>query len=163
MTLEELELELKKLVGEEVSLKLIAFDRIAIYFFGKPQDKSVVSISISSAWRYQQQGEIICGSRDFNLHISDFTSEKEYQKAFERMCALTDVLEGARLVDCAVDLATSDLLLEFSGGQVVRSFASSAFAEAVWTYRNRRRNLIADVSPSGIRMKTQEDEEASLL
>jgi hypothetical protein len=155
MTLEELNLELKKLVGEEVSFKLIFFDTIIIYFFGKPQDKRIVSISICSAWRYQQQGEIICGSHDFYLSRSGFISDKEYQKAFDQMCELTDGLEGARLVDCEVDLDTSDLLMKFSGGQVIRNFAYSGFDEASWTYEKRSRNLTADVSPSGIRLKTQ--------
>ena len=157
MTLEELNLELKKLVGEEVSLKLIAINSITIYFFGKPQDKNVVRIFIRSAWRYHQQGEIICGSHDFHFDKSDFTSEKEYQRAFERMCALTDVLEGARLVECEVDLETSDLLMEFSGGQVIRSFAHSAFDEVAWKYVKRRRNLTANVSPSGVRLEMEEE------
>lgn len=69
----------------------------------------------------------------------------------------TDVLEGARLVDCAVDLETSDLLMEFSGGQVVRSFAHSAFDEAAWTYRNGALNFAVDVSPGGVRLQSEKE------
>lgn len=157
MTLEELNLELKKLVGEEVTLKLIVCDSLAIHFFGDPRDKSVVSIWISSSWRYQQQGEIVVGSHDFHFAQSDFISAEEYRKTFERMCSLTDVLEGARLVVCEVDLETSDLFMEFSGGQVVRSFANSAFDEAAWTYSNRRQNLAADASPAGVRLQSEKE------
>ena len=157
MTLEELNLELKKLVGEEVTLKLIACDSLTIYFFGDPRDESVVSIFIGSSWRYQQHGEIVVGSHDFHFAESDFTSAAEYRKTFERMCSLTDVLEGARLVDCEVDLETSDLFMEFSGDQVVRSFANSAFDEAAWTYCNRPRNLAVDVSPSGVRLQPENE------
>ncbi|MCU1268161.1 MAG: hypothetical protein JWM21_4479 [Acidobacteria bacterium] len=133
MTLEEKHLELKKLLGETVSCKLIACSSILLYFFGEPRDKGVVSICINPPWRYQQQGEIIVGSGDFPFRESDFISKEEYQKTFDRMCALTDGLDGAVLIDCEVDLETSDLLLEFSDGQVVRNFMNSAFTDAAWS------------------------------
>jgi hypothetical protein len=158
MTLEELSLELKRLLGETVFSKLIAFNIITLYFFGGPRSDSAVSISIVSAWRYEQHGEIVVGSDDFPLKESDFRSKEEYRKAFERICALTDVLEGAILVDCGLDLATSDILLEFSEGQVLRNFASRAFADAAWTYQNPARSLTAYVSPSGISVVTAQEE-----
>ena len=156
MTLEELSFELKRLVGETVSSKLIACSNIILYFFGEPRADSAVSVSIVSTWRYQQHGEIVVGSDDFPADESDFTSKEEYRKTFDRMCALTDVLEGAMLVDCEVDLVTSDIRMEFSEGQVIRNFANKAFADAAWTYRNPARNLTAYVSPSGISVMTEE-------
>jgi hypothetical protein len=78
---------LKKLVGEEVSRKLIVCGSLAIYFFGDPRDERVVSIWIGSSWRYQQQGEIVVGSHDFHFAESDFISAAEYRKTFERMCS----------------------------------------------------------------------------
>ena len=117
MTLEELNLELKKLVGEEVSLKVIALRGLGLYFCGQPYDHSSVSFLIHPPWRYQQRGEVIVGSNDI-----PFTSdEKSHESRFDGMCALTDALEGARLVDCKVDLVTSDLVLEFSGDQIGRA------------------------------------------
>ena len=157
MTLEELSFELKRLVGETVSSKLIACNSITLYFFGEPRADSAVSVSIASTWRYQQHGEIVVGSDDFPAG-SDFTSKEEYRKTFDRMCALTDVLEGAMLVDCEVDLVTSDIRMEFSEGQVIRNFANKAFADAAWTYRNPARNLTAYVSPSGVSVMTAQEE-----
>jgi hypothetical protein len=158
MTLEELSFELKKLVGETVYSKLIAFNIIILYFFGEPRSSNAVTVSIASTWRYEQHGEIVVGSEDFPAKESDFTSKEEYRKTFERMCALTDVLEGAMLVDCEVDLVTSDICLTFSEGQVIRNFANKAFADAAWTYRNPARNLTAHVSPSGVSVMTAEEE-----
>ena len=153
MTLEELNLELKKLVGEEVSLKVIALRSLGLYFCGQPHDHNSVSFLIHPPWRYQQHGEVVVGSNDV-----PFTSdEKSHESSFDGMCALTDALEGARLLDCRVDLVTSDLVLEFSGDQVVRNFASSAFDETAWVYRKPRRNLAASVSPSGITLETKKE------
>ena len=157
MTLEELNLELKKLVGEIVSLKRIAGNSIILYFLGEPGDDTVISVFIDPTWRYQQNGRIIVGSYDFPFDESDFKSKEEYRDTFERMCSLTDALEGTRLENCAVDLDTSDILMEFSNDQVVRNFANSAFDDAAWTYRNRPLKLTAYVSPSGIRLKTGEE------
>src|SRR3954452_7873638 len=97
MTLEELNLELKKLINETVSFKRIAGNSIILYFFGEPGDESIVSVFVDPTWRYQQHGKIIVGSFDFPFDESDFKSKEEYQEAFERMCSLTDNLEGARL------------------------------------------------------------------
>jgi hypothetical protein len=157
MTLEELNLELKKLVGETVSFKRIAGNSIILYFFGEPGDENVVSVFIDPTWRYQQHGKIIVGSYDFPFDESDFTSKEKYRDTFERMCSLTDALECTRLENCEVDLETSDILMEFSDGQVIRNFANSAYDDAAWTYRNRTRNLTAYVSPSGIRLKLAEE------
>jgi hypothetical protein len=156
MTLEELNLELKQLVGEEVSCKLIVCGTLAIHFFGDPRDPRVVSLWIASSWRYHQQGEIVVGSNDFNIKESAFKSAAGYRNTFERMCSLTDPLEGARLVECEVDLETSDLLMEFSGDQLVRSFAASAFAETAWTYSNPR-TVTVEVSPSGVRLQPENE------
>jgi len=156
MTLEELSLELKKLVGETVSFKLIICGSIILYFFGEPRDDSVVSVFINPTWRYQQHGEIIVGSHDYSLDKAAFQSKEEYRKTFDRMCALTDVLEGAVLVDCEVDLETSDILLDFSDGQVLRNFANSGFDKVAWTYENRPHHLTVDVSSLGIRVATPE-------
>jgi hypothetical protein len=157
MTLEELNLELKKLVGEEVTVKRIVCDSLTIYFLGDARQESAVSIFIGSSWRYQQHGEIVVGSHDFHVANSGYPSAEDYRKTFERMCSLINALEGARLVDCEVDLETSDLFMEFSGDQVVRSFANSAFDTEAWAYRNRPRNLVVDVSPSGVRSEADNE------
>lgn len=159
MTLEELNLELKKLVGEEVSLKVIALRSLGLYFCGQPHDHNNVSFLIHPPWRYEQQGEVIVGSGDIYFAAANSTPEeqKAHESKLDGIRSLTGALEGARLVDCRVDLVTSDLILEFSGDQVVRNFADSAFDETAWIYRKPRRNLAASVSPSGIRLETKKE------
>ena len=157
MTLEELNLELKKLVGEEVSLKVIALRSLGLYFCGQPYDHNSVSFLIHPPWRYQQHGEVIVGSSDIDFAAADSTSEESHENRMDGICALTDALEGARLLDCKVDVVTSDLVLEFSGEQVVRNFASSVFDETAWVYRKPRRHLAASVSPSGITLETKKE------
>lgn len=150
MTFDELQNELRNLIGESVAFKRIAGNSIIVYFHGEPGDESVVSIFIAPTWRYENGGKVCVGSYDLQLDESDFASEDEYSQAFERLCSLTDGLVGARLVDCAVDSVSSDLTLAFAGGQVLRNFANSAFETGAWTYRDLPGNLEAGVSPSGV-------------
>ncbi len=150
MTLEELNSELKKLIQTTVSFKRIAGNSIIIYFFGEPGDATVVSLFINPTWRYQKQGKIIVASLDFRCEESDFNSKEEYEQTFDRMCSLTDDIKGSKLINCEIDLMSSDVTLEFSGNQILRNFANSAFDHNAWTYRNHPQNICANVSPSGI-------------
>ncbi len=159
MTLEELNIELQKLIGENVSFKRIAGNSIIIYFFGEPGDDSVVSVFIDPAWRYERQGKVLVGSYDFPFDESDFKSKEEYQETFERLCSITDDLESARLEDVGVDLESSDIFMKFSDGQAVRNFANSAVDDKAWTYRNHPQKLAAFVSPLGVRLRSEEDRE----
>ena len=63
---------------------------------------------------------------------------------------LATVSSGAELISCAIDLESSDISMEFSGGQVVRNFANSGFEDKHWTYRNLQKKLKAYVSPLGV-------------
>src|SRR5262245_60793414 len=53
-------------------------------------------------------------------------------------CSLTDGITGAELISCAIDLESSDINMEFSGGQVVRNFANSGFDEALDIQESRK-------------------------
>jgi hypothetical protein len=63
------------------------------------------------------------------------------------MCSLTDEIKGSKLINCEIDLTSSDITLEFSGNQILRNFANSAFDDKAWTYRNLPQNICAYVSP----------------
>jgi len=156
MTLEELNIELQKLIGEIVSFKRIAGNSIIIYFFGEPGEDSVVSVFIDPAWRYERQGKVLVGSYDFPFDESAFESQEEYQETFERLCSITDNLEGAMLEDVGVNLESSDIFMKFSDRQVVRNFANSGLDEKAWSYRNHPRGLSAYVSPLGVRLRCEE-------
>jgi hypothetical protein len=150
MTLEELQFELNGLIHHPVTFLRIAGNSIIIYFFGKPGDDSVISVFIDPTRRYQKDGKIILGSYDLQIDEENFDSKEAYEERFHHLCSLTDDISGAELISCAIDLESSDINMEFSGGQVVRNFANSAFEEKHWTYRNVRKKLKAYVSPLGI-------------
>ena len=150
MTLEELQTELKGLINQTVTFKRIAGNSIIVYFFGEPGDDSVVSVFIDPSWRYQKNGKVIVGSYDLQIEESDFNSKEEYEEGFHQLCALTDDILGAELVGCSVDLESADITMEFSGSQVLRSFANSGFDDKDWTYRNLPKQITAQVSPLGV-------------
>lgn len=153
MTFEELQSSLNELVHETVAFKRIAGNSVIIYFFGEPGDETVVSLFIGPTWRYERHGRIIVGSGDFAWDESDFKSKEEYDQTFDKMCDLSDDLEGAELIACQLDQTSSDLTVTFSGNQVVRYFVNSAFKETNWTYRNRPQRLTVYVSCLGIELE----------
>ena len=140
MTLEELQTELNGLIHQTVTFIRIAGNSIIIYFFGEPGDGSVISVFIDPTWRYQRNGKIILGSYDLQIDEENFDSKEAYEERFHHLCSLTDDLSEAELISCAIDLESSDISMEFSGGQVVRNFANSGFEDKHWTYRNLQRN-----------------------
>ena len=150
MTLEELQTELNGLIHQTVTFKRIAANSIIIYFFGEPGDDSVISVFVDPTWRYEQNGKIILGSFDLQIDEENFDSKEAYEEKFYYLCSLTDGLQGAELVSCALDLESSDISMVFSGGQVVRNFANSGFEDTHWTYRNRQKKLTVNVSPLGV-------------
>src|SRR5215470_12437624 len=165
MTLEELQTELNGLIHQTVTFKRIAGNSIIIYFFGEPGDDSVISVFVDPSWRYQKNGRIILGSYDLQIDEEDFDSKEAYEERFHRLCSLTDGITGAELISCTIDLESSDINMEFSGGQVVRNFANSGFDDKHWTYRNLQKKLTAYVSPLGVKVATaiEESRAADLL
>jgi hypothetical protein len=165
MTLEELQTQLNGLIHQTVTFTRIAGNSIIIYFFGEPGDDSVISVFIDPTWRYQKNGKIILGSYDLQIDEENFDSKEAYEERFNHLCSLTDGLWGAELVSCTIDPESSDITMEFSGGQVVRNFANSGFEDKRWTYRNLQKKLTAYVSPLGVRVATaiEESRAADLL
>ncbi len=155
MTFEELNTELQKLVGEKVSFVRVAANSIIIYFFGAPGDDSVISVFIDPTWRFQRQGKVVIGSYDLQIDESDFTSKEEYQREFHRLSSLPSSLEGSKLESVEIDFESSDISMKFSGGQVLRNFANSAFDDKDWTYHNAPKGIRAYVSPLGIRLRSK--------
>jgi hypothetical protein len=158
MTFSELQTELNDLLQQPVSFKRIAGNSIIIYFFGEPGDGSVVSLFINPSLRYQKDGKVVIGSYDLLVDEDEFPSAEEYKQRFDYLCSLTDELANAELLSCFIESESSDLTLKFSNGQVIRSFANSAFDKDRWTYRNRPKQICAHVSPSGVEIEKAEKE-----
>ncbi|MBI1764355.1 MAG: hypothetical protein HYR56_23255 [Acidobacteria bacterium] len=154
MTLSELQSDLNQLLHQPVSFKRIAGNSIIIYFFDEPGDSNVVSIFTHTSWRYQKDGKVVIGSYDLLIDEDDFNSVEEYEQRFDYLCSLTDELSNADLLACFIDPESSDLTLKFSNEQVIHIFANSAFDNIAWTYRNIPQQICANVSPSGVEIKT---------
>jgi hypothetical protein len=160
MTIEELKAELQSLVSVRVTFKRNAANSLIIYFHGEPGDPEVRSFFIDPTWRFEQNGRIVLGSFDFQIEGSDFGSEEEYESEWRRRCELMESLVGSELLRIEIEDSSGDLTLEFSGRQIVRSFANSAFDEDSWTYRNLPKRTKATVSPLGIRIEELQEKPA---
>ncbi|BFM13523.1 hypothetical protein R50072_36760 [Simiduia litorea] len=113
MQRDNLEKELRVLIGKTVDRKGNACNSLNIHF-------GDVSFWIDPSWRYEANGKIIIASGDFAAHDS-YESKEEYETDFHRCCAVTDPIKGAQLT--AVEITPqNDLVMEFSGGQVIRTF-----------------------------------------
>lgn len=153
MTLKELQTAMTALIQQPVTFKRIAGNSIIIYFFGEPGDDSVVSVFIDPSWRYHLNGKVLVGSYDLLIEESDFNTKEEYEERFDYLCALTDAIKGAILVNFTIDPESSDLTMEFSGNQRLCNFANSGFDEKYWTYRNWPQQITAYVAPQGIKLE----------
>ena len=113
MQREKLLKELQFLIGQVVDRKGNACNSLNIQF-------GEVSFWIDPSWRYEVDNFIVIGSGDFADHDS-FDSNEEYEKDFYRCCKKMDDIKGSKLI--AVGLTPqNDLILEFSGGRVIRTF-----------------------------------------
>jgi hypothetical protein len=158
MTFEELNLKLQKLVGQTVSFKRLAGNALIIYFFGEPSDDTVESIFIETSWRLEKSNKVVVGSYDLQENEDEFETKEEIEQAFRQRAALTQSLIGATLQSFSVDSISSDITLVFSGEQIVRSFANTAFDDLCWTYRNHPEKLTVYASTLGLEAETDEDE-----
>jgi hypothetical protein len=120
----------------------------------------VCSFFVDPTWRFEHSDRIVVGSFDFQIEGSDFGSKEEYESEWRRRCHLMESLVGSELLRVEIEDSSADLTLEFSGRQIVRSFANSAFEEDSWTYRNLPKKLKAIVSPLGIRIEEMEEKPA---
>lgn len=105
--------------------------------------------------RYQKNGKIVAGSYDLQVDEDDFNTKEEYEERFDYLCSLSDGLIGAELVNYSLDLESSDITLEFSGNQVLRNFANSAFGNKDWTYRNCPKQITIYASSLGVTLKKE--------
>lgn len=157
MTFEELNQKLQKLVGQTVSFKRLAGNALIIYFFGEPGEDTVESIFIETSWRLEQADKVIVGSYDLQEDESEFETKEEVEEEFYRRADLTNTLSGSILQSISLDSISSDIKLAFSGKQIVRSFANSAFDDLCWTYRNRPEKLAVYASALGLEATTEND------
>lgn len=153
MTFEDLQNEMNRLIGEQVTFRRIAGNSIILYFRGEPGDSTVTSFFIHPTWRYQRGNKIIVGSYDLPWGEEDFKSKVEYEQAFEEMCSLSDDLKGASLIAANVDPASSDLTLKFSDDKIVRNFTNSAFKEGAWEFRIMPKTLCIYVGAVGLTLR----------
>jgi len=149
VTFDELSLMLQTLVGQPIH-KVLVVNTIILYFYLRPIDDRFVTIRLNTPWRYSQNGKVILGSYDLYLEDDPFPSKEEASKEFHFRCAFLDNLEGSRLESIVIDSESSDLLMRFSDGQILRNFTTSALDEESWTFRDRRTGFAAFVSHAGV-------------
>jgi hypothetical protein len=153
MDLVWLNARLRELAGERVVARRIAGNSLIIYFGGNPGDKSVISLWLDPAWRYERGGYYAVGSGDFPACDDEEDREREAQeREHAQGCRICDALKGATVARCAAGEMVFDLVVEFEGGGVLRTFASSR-TESAWEYRDVRREVCVRVSGSGIQAR----------
>ena len=109
------------------------------------------------SWRFEQLGKVVVGSYDLQEDEDEFETKEEVEREFHRRADLTQGLVGAKLQSVSADSISSDITLEFSGEQIVRSFANSAFNDLCWTYRNRPEKLVVYASALELEAETEDE------
>ena len=155
MTQDELRAELALLIGEPVVFTRLAINTLIVYFCGEPGDETVRSTWVDPPWRYERDQRVVLGSTDLYLDGDDPVPEKEREAELSRRRDIIHQLGTAALESIDVDEVSADLVMRFSGGQVLRQFSNSGLEYASWTYRNIPRNLTVEVSPARIEVLPQ--------
>jgi len=123
MQLRELEQLLRSLEGQPVVAKTIAGNSISLWFSVEPKAPTARRIWIDPPWRIETPKGIESSSYGFPQEKEDEETDAEYRSRFETTCANSDCLKGKLLTAVSVDHLTSDLVLQFNDGRVLRSFA----------------------------------------
>ena len=140
-------LELKKLIGNDVAVFLYISDNICMLF---DETKEVRISNLNAFWRLSQNGDIICTSNDFYIKKDgpldiayapledaeleellfdeedvEFGHDKLYEKletvCDERIEIMKNLLEGAS-VESAEELSNGDMKMSFSNGIYLEVF-----------------------------------------
>lgn len=156
MTQDELRAELALLIGEPIVFTRLAINAIIVYFCGEPGDETVRSTWLDPPWRYERDRRVVLGSNDLYLERDDPDPEKERETEWRRRCNIIHQLDTAALESIDVDEVSADLVMRFSGDQVLRQFSSSGLeGDANWIYRNHPKQLTVEVSPARIEVLPQ--------
>jgi hypothetical protein len=135
MQLEHLAVQLNNLIGEQVVTKLIAGNSISLWFTVPSSAPTARGIWIEPPWRIESETGIETSSYGFPQDQQDDESPSEYKDRFNKACARSDALKGTRLSSINVDFLTGDLVLRFSDGRLLRTFATDAEWED-WHYED---------------------------
>jgi hypothetical protein len=114
----ELQSLLGGLVGEPVTGKTIAGNTIILWF--KPNRTK--GFWIDPPWRLEVAGRIEATCAEFPWEREESETEEQYRTRFETACSHSDCLKTATLASVTIDPKTSDLVLAFDEGRVLRTF-----------------------------------------
>ena len=123
MQFRELEQLLRSLEGQPVVTKTIAGNSISLWFSVEPKAPTARRIWIDPPWRIETPKGVESSSYGFPREKEDEETDAEYRLRFEKTCANSDCLKGSILTTLSVDHLTSDLVLQFNDGRVLRAFA----------------------------------------
>ncbi len=129
--------EIRSLKNKHISFKRIVGNSIILYFHGNPGDANIKSIWIDPGWRYEFKGNYIIGSGDFPCEKEPHQTEKEFRSFFDILCAKTDRLVNARILNISFDTTTNDLHIKLNNDQIIKSFVTSSTDE-IWIYRDAK-------------------------
>jgi hypothetical protein len=135
MQLEQLAEHLNSLIGEQVVTKLIAGNSISLWFTVPSSAPTARGVWIEPPWRIESEAGIETSSYGFPDNLQEGETPSEYKDRFNKACSRSDALKGKRLSAISVDVFTGDLMLRFSDGRLLRTFATSAEWED-WHYED---------------------------
>ena len=153
MRLPELERLLQDLVGEVVTAKRIAGNSLSLWFSVAPKALTARRIWVDPPWRIETSNGLESSSYGFPGDKDENETEEQYRARFETACANSNCLEGNTLASASVDHHTSDLILQFRDGRVLRQFAVDLTYEN-WHFTDCASRTRYGVLVTGIEIET---------
>lgn len=133
-------------IGRPVSFRRLAANSILIYIDAEPASGSGVTYWLEPTWHLRGPDRVLTGSREAQ-HDEDAADPDE---GFHRAATALDVLNDRILIEVRVEPISGDLLMEFEGGFLLRTFVSDPTDEEIWHISDNTTKRRLQGSPLGM-------------
>lgn len=139
----------ERMLGRAIAFKRLFLYTLQMYLEPEPGSELGLEIWCEPSWQLVGPDGVIAGSGTI-----DFDTEAEDPDAIQRMVSkATDVLQGCRVEDIAVDARTFELEVELSGGFAVRTFVSDPTEPRQWVLHDPAAKMMLHGTPTGLRLE----------
>lgn len=119
-------------IARRVSCTRLAANSVLIYIDATPGAGNGVTFWLEPTWHLRGPDSVLTGSQQ----AQDHDGGPDADSGFRRAAAALDSLDGRTVLDVRVEPITGDLLIDFEGAFLLRTFVSDPTAEEFWHVRD---------------------------
>jgi hypothetical protein len=122
----------RRTIGRPVTYRRLAGNSVLVYVDATPGSRSGVTFWLEPTWQLRGPERVLTGSRE--AQRDDGAADPD--AGFRRAAAALDSLSDRTVLDVRVEPITGDLVMEFEGGFILRTFVSDPTDDEIWHIRD---------------------------